>query len=149
MESNLLSSFRRKHLLHEDAKMPKTTFWRFLFRCMKHHFRKDLFCWITVIHWRPRSPFWGHDWVDHQYLTFLKNCVAYLRFFEIFAWNFFGTKCYIRFNMFNFAVSAATSSTFNYKRNSKTTLSLDETMQKARKNLASQFAQSNVKFCKR
>ena len=78
---------------------------------------------------------------------FSKNCVAYLRFFEIFAWNFFGTKCYIRFNMFNFAVSAATSSTFKYKRNSKATLSLDETMQKARKNLASQFAQSNVKFC--
>ena len=34
---------------------------------------------------------------------FSKNCVTYLRFFEIFAWNFFGTKCYIRFNMFNFA----------------------------------------------
>ena len=49
--------------------------------------------------------------------------------------------------MFNFAVSAATSSTFKYKRNSKATLSLRETMQKARKNLASQFAQSNVKFC--
>ena len=49
---------------------------------------------------------------------------------------------------FDFAVSAATSSTLKYKRNSKTTLSLDETMQKARKNLASQFAQSNVKFCK-
>ena len=80
---------------------------------------------------------------------FSKNCVAYLRFFEIFAWNFFGTKCYIRFNMFNFAVSAATSSTFKHKRNSKATLSLDETMQKARKNLASQFAQSNVNFCKR
>ena len=67
---------------------------------------------------------------------FSKNCVAYLRFFEIFAWNFFGTKCYIRFNMFNFAVSAATSSTFKYKRNSKASLSLRETMQKARKNLA-------------
>ena len=78
---------------------------------------------------------------------FSKNCVAYLRFFEIFAWNFFGTKCYIWFNMFNFAVSAATSSTFKYKRKSKATLSLHKTMQKARKNLASQFAQSNVKFC--
>ena len=59
-------------------KWQKTTFWRFLFRCMKHHFRKDLFCWITVIHWRPRSPFWGHDWVDHQYLTFFKELCGLL-----------------------------------------------------------------------
>ena len=34
---------------------------------------------------------------------FSKNCVAYLRFLEICVWNIFGTKCYTRFNMFNFA----------------------------------------------
>ena len=73
MESDTLSCFWKNTPRNKVWKCKKHVIFRYSFRCIKSHFSKGLFWWITMIHWSPRYPIWGQEWSNINTPLFYTN----------------------------------------------------------------------------